>query len=775
VTSKVLLTRRIPTYHVFAVFAKALLHMPPLNPPARLIRFDNFEIDAANRELRNGGRRVRLQPKQFALLVMLAERAGQTISREEIRERIWDANTFVDFERSINFAVNQVRAALGDSADKPRYIETVPRLGYRFLPSVDVVESQTSRTPNYSDSTPLTVGDAGAEASCTQVSHSVPVPVTPSLNRAGLTAVLSALVFAVLALPAWRAHTRSMHSSQAAKGDTGIVTRTRPITPFFGGFGDPAFSPDGKQIAFTWDGPDHKEPNIYTLPIGGDQPYRVTRFGPHVEHLAWSRDGQTIVYTSCFNKVGGVYAVPALGGPESRLYSISCLGAQNGAPQYTADGKSLIVGGVCGTTAPLTSAIAILSLATGQKHCLTTPPVRNFDMFFHLSPNGTKVAFVRAPAPNVGDYYVVPVTGGQPVRLTKGEIQFRDFMWSPDSSRIIFESGRTGEFGDRLVSVSADGGAIIPESVYHDLGSLSPDGRRVVHLEDNGYEGRSIWRALLTAPGGQVMSRAKLISSLNDDSPQISPDGTRIAFSSFRSGSSEIWTADAEGKNVSRLTFFGGELAGCPRWSPDGRRIAFDRYPGTPAQVWLMDADGRNQHALISTDDDNNVPSWSRDGRSIYFASWRSGDFALWRQPLTPDHGSADGKPVQLSRFGGFSGFESYDGKTIYFTRRDADGIWSVPTDGGLETRVTSTPTQGFWGHWALTEPGLYLLDCRTKPHCAVEFYNFSSRTVSMLFQIEQEVIAGQPGLTASRDGRTVLYTEYTPGNNYIAMTEILR
>ena len=188
-----------------------------------------------------------------------------------------------------------------------------------------------------------------------------------------------------------------------------------------------------------------------------------------------------------------------------------------------------------------------------------------------------------------------------------------------------------------------------------------------------------------------------------------------------------------------------------------------------------MDADGRNQHALISTGDDNDVPSWSRDGQSIYFASWRSGDFALWKHALTHGHGSSDGKPVQLSRFGGFAGFESYDGKIVYFTRRDADGIWSMPANGGPESRVTSIPTQGFWGHWALTEAGLYMLDCRTKPHCAVEFYNFSSHTITLLFQIEHEVLAGQPGLTASRDGRTVLYTQYTPGNNYIAMTEILR
>lgn len=311
--------------------------------------------------------------------------------------------------------------------------------------------------------------------------------------------------------------------------------------------------------------------------------------------------------------------------------------------------------------------------------------------------------------------------------------------------------------------------------MYETLGSISSDGHRLVYLDDSGSESQSIWKVQLDRPGGDVVSHGKLMSSRADQTPELSPDNTRIAFTSGRSGSPEIWTADLDGENPMQLTFLRGELLGCARYSPDGNQIAFDRGPGSPSQIWLMDSDGRNPHALISTVDDNDVPSWSRDGRSIYFASWRSGYFALWKQRLTLDHRSTDGNPVLITTHSaGFFVVESYDGKTLYFTRRDADGIWAMPIDGGQETRVTAAPVDGAWGHWAVAEAGLYFLDCRTVPHCTLEFYDFSTGKSAPIFQIEHEVIATNPGLSTSRDGRTVLYTEYTSGINFIAMTEIL-
>ena len=107
--------------------------MASLGTPPGLIRFGPFALDPTSRELRKRGSLVKLQPQQLAVLLLLAERAGQIVSREEIHQHIWGNDTFVDFERGINFSINQIRAAFGDDADKPRYIETIPRRGYRFI------------------------------------------------------------------------------------------------------------------------------------------------------------------------------------------------------------------------------------------------------------------------------------------------------------------------------------------------------------------------------------------------------------------------------------------------------------------------------------------------------------------------------------------------------------------------------------------------------------------------------------------------------------------
>jgi len=97
--------------------------MASLGTPPGLIRFGPFALDPTSRELRKRGSLVKLQPQQCAVLLLLTERAGQIVSREEIHQYIWGNDTFVDFERGINFSINQIRAALGDDAEKPRYVE----------------------------------------------------------------------------------------------------------------------------------------------------------------------------------------------------------------------------------------------------------------------------------------------------------------------------------------------------------------------------------------------------------------------------------------------------------------------------------------------------------------------------------------------------------------------------------------------------------------------------------------------------------------------------
>jgi DNA-binding winged helix-turn-helix (wHTH) protein len=112
--------------------------MPQASPIGRVIRFGVFEADLAAGELRKSGARIRLQEQPFQVLAFLLERPGQVVTREELCQKLWPADIFVDFDPSLNTAVNKLREALGDSASTPRYVETLARRGYRFLAPVEI-------------------------------------------------------------------------------------------------------------------------------------------------------------------------------------------------------------------------------------------------------------------------------------------------------------------------------------------------------------------------------------------------------------------------------------------------------------------------------------------------------------------------------------------------------------------------------------------------------------------------------------------------------------
>src|SRR5437762_12876670 len=107
-----------------------------MSEPATILRFDVFELDTGSGELRKNGDRIKLPPQPFRVLELLVRRGGEVVTRADIRDRIW-CDSFVDFEQGLNFCIRQVREALGDTADAPRFIETLPRRGYRFLLPVE--------------------------------------------------------------------------------------------------------------------------------------------------------------------------------------------------------------------------------------------------------------------------------------------------------------------------------------------------------------------------------------------------------------------------------------------------------------------------------------------------------------------------------------------------------------------------------------------------------------------------------------------------------------
>ena len=448
--------------------------------------------------------------------------------------------------------------------------------------------------------------------------------------------------------------------------------------------------------------------------------------------------------------------VPALGGPERKLTDVVCPFGVAGFPKWTADGRSLVLADRCIPEAPM--GIVLLSLATGEKRCLHTPPAGDVgDMDPVLSPDQKTVAFLRSPTADVSEIYTVSLSGGVPRQLTREEMDLWGLMWSTDGSRIAFLSTRSGL--ERVWQIPATGGDIKPETVYPATGTLSRDGKRLVYVDPPGGRSSSttIWRAELSSAGGRAISQKRIVATTGRENTgmQLSPDGSQIAFESTRSGSSEIWRSNVDGSNALQLTFMRDKgKAGTPRWSPGRKWIVFDHRPKGHSQIYAIDEEGRNLHAITGGDYDNVVPSWSRDGAFIYFSSNRTGGWQVWRREVST------GRETQVTRQGGFAAFESYDAKTLYFSKFEGGGLWKIPVEGGKEEHIANIPHLGYWGHFAVSENGLYVLDSDSKPGPTIMYYDFQTHRLNPVLTLKQDPVAQTANLAASRDGRTLLFAQ---------------
>jgi DNA-binding winged helix-turn-helix (wHTH) protein len=287
-----------------------------------IIRFGPFEVDSFNLELRKRGSIVKLPRQQFALLLMLTERAGQIVSRDEIHQRIWGPDTFVDFERGINFSINQIRAALGDNAENPSYIETIPRRGYRFIARIENVEppKEASSVLDESISTNHSANASGSEKQVSSYSDHVdpPTPVDAArvLSRKklliGCLALVTAIGLSLVFSRMWHVGAPSANKNATAR------IRTFPLTTFNGIIRDIELSPDGRQIAFVWNGPNLGRFEIYVQLIGGDRPLQITHSQDRmVSQINWSPDGRLLALGRCGDENrGALYTISPLGDPN---------------------------------------------------------------------------------------------------------------------------------------------------------------------------------------------------------------------------------------------------------------------------------------------------------------------------------------------------------------------------------------------------------------------------------------------------------------------------
>jgi Tol biopolymer transport system component/DNA-binding winged helix-turn-helix (wHTH) protein len=675
----------------------------------------------------------------------LLENPGELVTREELRRRLWPSDTFVDFDHSLNTAMMKLRDALGDSTDAPIYIETVPRRGYRFI------------APVLAASAPLSAAAAQPESPASVAEPLVAPQFTSSLTdgvaRRFLwltTITLGCLLVIVMGGGAylWFDHWRPANfASEPTNYQIVPVVSAPGITLA------PSLSPDGRMVAYIWDGPERRY-ELYVKLIGAELPRRITYESGRMGNPAWSPDGRDIAFTRCdlTKGEGFVILVPALGGPERRITEAGCpYNLPSSLAWSPVDGGRLIFIDHCAADRPL--GLISFSLTTGQRQCLADaiPPGFERRFVFSLSPDGTRVAFI--PSTDAAcEIHSLPVAGGTASQIFRDNDRCLTLMWTPDGRAIVFSSLRTTL--NSLWRVSVPGGKLRKEDLYPAIGRFSADGRRFVYEEGTYAEPPSIWRADLAGPGGKILSNRKLISTQTSDlDAQPSPDGTRIAWMSQRTGPHEIWISNANGDRPRQLTHLNA-FAGTPRWSPDGKWIAFDFDRGS-AQIFVIDTEGRNLRQVTLGLGYNVVPSWSRDGKWIYFASERSGSKQVWK------HSVETGKELQVTTHGGFNAFESLDGRSIYFSKWDEAGIWNIPSEGGTESLVIEgKPQTLYWGQWALTTAGIYFMNVEAEPRAHIDFYDFATRRAHTVLALDMLPAWAQPSLSSTADGVTIYYAQ---------------
>jgi Tol biopolymer transport system component len=594
--------------------------------------------------------------------------------------------------------------------------------------------------------------------------HVGPVDVKPLLHRwAGIALVGVALLAGIVA-SVWFRFFRP--SSELV----GPSMRIIPFTSYVGHQAMPRFSPDGNQIAFSWDGEKEDNWDIYVKLIGTEKPLRLTTYPGEDRNPVWSPDGRYIAFYRHSEREDGIYVIPALGGPERKLQTLSPgpylsgMNTPGDLIDWSPDGKYLAYTDLrADQQAPTLFLLAIDN--PENKRPLTSSSKQSEDYQPRFSPDGKTVAFARYLHGGTGmEIYLVRSTGGEPKRLTSDNAWISGFDWTPDGDNIVFSSDRLGG-GGRLWKVRASGGELEPLSIGQGGAtwpSLSRDGHRLAYTQ--GETNINIWKYEVPLGTGRSVPPTKLIASTMEESaPQFSPDGKRVVFQSTRSGTSEIWVCDSDGSNPRQLSF-SNRWAYNPQWSPDGREITFESgLEGHPA-VYVMSAEGGRPRRLTTGASVDALPSWSKDGKWIYFVSTRTGTWQLWKMP------PAGGQPVQLTKKGADAARESPDGKSLYYTKSLEDfSLWKVPVEGGEETPVLPHLSVGYWGYWTVTGEGIYFYDGFTK---GIELYSFATHRITQIAKPEKPPTPDWQGLAVSPDGHSILFAQVDQEVSKIMLVE---
>jgi len=560
---------------------------PSTTSGSRVVRFGVYEANLALLELFKGGVRIRIQEQPFRVLSLLLREPGAVVTREEMQKQLWPDNTFVDFDKGLNAAVGKLRQALLDSAENPRFIETVPRKGYRFICPVKVIET---------------------EPAAVHLADPPPVIEPPHKSRRALlawtagAAVLS-MAFAVYVLRP-RAVLNIMQEPLAISRVTGtgdLVTAD--------------ISGDGKYAAYVRESAEGQ--SLWVRQLSAEHELRIASLGgDECEGVAFSADGEWIYFarTSALDPDGALYRIPVLGGePQLILKGIS------GAPAISPDGQSLAYVRSTRITHG-EDTLMTASLAGGRPRSLITYPAPGI---FHnrvvWSSDGERLIFVA-----LTKLTSIRAGGGRPeIALERAWPDINDLTTSPSPGEVLMTALRPGFPSTYTIyRVSLTSNRILPlthdEERYAQV-RATRNGQMLLALQQVGSRTLEVTRRGEDA-GGLVVGRGGRNTG-GQSGARWTPDGKIVYGSpSYGNEREDLWEMEADGSNKHPITQLRDQsYAYSPAVADSGKFVFFDLWsPGDHANVWRLDLRDGTRKKLTEGVQDFPL-SISHDGKWVVY------------------------------------------------------------------------------------------------------------------------------------------------------------
>jgi len=573
-----------------------------------LVSFAEYRLDLESGELWNGSDRVFVPDQPLRILSILIAHRGRLVTRDELRRGVWADHTFVDFEHGLNAAVKRLREILGDTASAPRFIETIPRRGYRFIAEVRD-EAAAAVVPTSSQQ----------ETAATVVTR--PAAARSHMRPLWTTAFMCVVIAGAVGV-AWR-------SFRSSDPDPFSGARLVRVTTSSGLNIDPALSPDGALVAYASDRAGANNFDIWVQPLAGGNATRITTDSGDEIEPSFSPDGTSIVFAKA--ETDGIYIVDTLGGEPRQLVSAK----RAHMPRFSPDARSVVywTGQTVWTFGPGTrvikAAVSVVPSSGGSPRSVT--PGFLSARYATWSPDGRRILFLGERdngGSSTQDWYVIDADGGQPVQTGAIDAIKRAGVlgipipgeWARDGD-VVFTTAGDDHANVWRVFVSPATGRVGGAPARMTFGTAvertpALSGSRLAFASI--AENVDIWRVSLDPVSGLA---AGALERVTDDTAadllrNVSADGRLVVFTSSRTNPEQVWVKDIPSGRERQLTRLDTSATGA-QITPDGSRVAVSMNVMGRSRVDVYPSSGGSPSTLC---DDCALGGWSPDGSQMLIA-----------------------------------------------------------------------------------------------------------------------------------------------------------